>query len=187
MQLFVRFASIAGLLAVCTTAVQAELRSSVRDASYTVDGESLSAVWQEISYKAPQVLRNGSWQAETRIRYRWDVQYVAVGTGCVAKRPMVDVAVTIVLPEWRAARLAAPATQAAWQLYRERLREHEEQHRNIALETANALDSLLRNAPRSLSCDGLSARLDAAADRILAEERRRQNHYDRFAAPIRLY
>jgi predicted secreted Zn-dependent protease len=187
MPLFPALAGVAWLLAAGTAVGHAEVRSSLRHAVYEVGGESLPAVWWAIGSKAPQVLRNAAWQAETRIRYRWDVHYAASARGCAARRPVVDVAVTIVLPDWPAASSAPPAAQAAWRQYVSELRRHEEEHRQIALETAGKLDSLLRNAPRDLPCDTLARTIDRAAARILAEERRRQNDRDRFAAPVRLF
>lgn len=187
MSAFRALGALLALLVVCSVPARAEVRTAMGYRSYPVEGESLAAVRQDISYKAPQALRDGAWQAETRIRYRWRVRYVAAGPGCVAKRPTVDLIVTIILPEWARAHFAPPSVQAAWRRYRDELRRHEHHHRDIAVATAHELDSLLRNAPRDRSCNALAKWIDGHAERILAEERRRQTDLDRISAPVRLY
>jgi predicted secreted Zn-dependent protease len=165
---------------------QAEVRVQVAHETYIVEGDNLAAVWQDIARKAPRALRNGLHaQAEARIRYRWTIGYVATGESCAAMRPGVSVNVTILIPEWRQA--AAPHQQAAWRRYINAVKAHEDQHRAIAEETGRELHRLLRSAPRHRSCRALARRIEAGVDRIMAEERRRQNRFDRIAPPIRLY
>lgn len=184
-----RIAGIACLLGTFfwLSGAQGEVSSSVSYLSFDVDGESLVAVRRDITHRAPQALRTRHANAETRIRYRWSVQYLAAGSGCVASRPRVDLRVTIVLPEWRGARTAPQWQQTAWEDYVAELRRHEEQHRAIAVETAHELEAVLRDAPRDRSCRALARLIDDAVDRIIAEERRRQNHFDRTAPFVTLY
>lgn len=177
----------AGLIvAVWAAAAPAEIRSSVKFITYDVRGHGLADVWRDINRQAPRVLQNAHAQAETRIRYRWNVNYVLKGGGCVAARPAVDVMVTIVLPGWQDQSSAPSAAQAAWQRYIAEIRQHEDIHRAMAIETAAALDAMIRRVPRQASCNDLARFIDSSAERILAEERRRQTLFDYGAPPIRL-
>jgi predicted secreted Zn-dependent protease len=184
-----RLAGIAALLGafLCVSAAQAEIRSSVSYLSFAVDSDSLTAVARDVAYRAPQALRTRHANAETRIRYRWTVQYVANGGACVAAKPVVDLHVTIVLPDWRGARAAPQGQQAAWEEYVAALSRHEGQHHAIAVETAHELLAALRSAPTDLSCRALARLIDEAAGRIMAEERRRQTRFDRAAPFVTLY
>lgn len=167
---------------------RAEVGVKVAYETYQVAGDSLAAVWRDIARKAPRALRTGLHaQAESRIRYRWTVGYVTTGEECAATRPGVSVNVTILVPEWSGAAAAPPALQAAWRRYIAAVLEHEEEHRAIAVETARALHALLAAAPRNRSCRALARRIDRGVEAIMAEERRRQNHFDRIAPPIRLH
>lgn len=185
------FAGIAACLvasALWLAPAQAEVRVQVAHTTYPVEGESLAAVWRDIARKAPRALRNGLHaQAETRIRYRWTVRYVTTGEGCAATRPGVSVKVTIHAPEWTGAAAAPRPLQAAWQRYIAAVLDHEDYHRAIAEETARELYRLLRSAPRQRSCRALARRIEEGVDRTMAQERRRQNHFDRIAPPIRLH
>jgi predicted secreted Zn-dependent protease len=155
--------------------------------TYRVQGDSLAAVWRDIAAKAPRALRTGLHaQAESRIRYRWTVGYAATAAGCAATRPGVSVNVVIRVPEWSGAAAAPPPLRAAWQRYIAAVLEHEEEHRAIAEDTARRLHAFLAGAPRHGSCRALARQIDHGVEGIMAEERRRQSHFDRIAPAIRL-
>lgn len=181
----VALAAAALIMALPATA-SAEVRSSLSVVTYDVRGHDLAAVWQDIERVAPRTLRIGHAQAETRIRYRWRVQYALNGGVCSAVRPVVDVAVTIVLPSWLDRERAPAAMQAAWQRYIAETRRHEDVHRAVAMEMAGKLDAALQGLPRQGSCSAVARLVDQSAERILAEERRRQTRLDQVAPPLRL-
>lgn len=185
---FIAIAACLTGLALGLTDAPAEVRIQVAHTTYPVHGDSLPAVWRDIARKAPRALRNGLHaQAEARIRYRWTIGYVTTGSGCAATRPGVSVKVTVLAPEWTGLSAAPEPLQAAWRRYIAAVLEHEDRHRAIAEETARELHALLQRAPRHRSCRTLARRIEEGVDRIMAQERRRQNHFDRVAPPIRLY
>ena len=173
------------LAAVCEA--QAELRVKIAYETYEVVGDDLAAVWRDIAANAPRALRTGLHaQAESRIRYRWTLGYVATPSGCAAIRPGVTVDATILVPDWVGAATAPSPLRAAWQRYIAAVRSHEEEHRAIAEETGRALHAFLAGAPRHRSCRALASRIERGIDAIMAEERRRQSHFDRIAPRVRL-
>jgi predicted secreted Zn-dependent protease len=182
-----RRACLAVLFACLAAAASAAPEMRVTYETYQVTGEDLAAVWRDIARKAPRALRTGLHaQAESRIRYRWTMGYAATREGCAARRPEVRVNVAILVPDWAGAATAAPPHRAAWDRYIAAVRQHEEEHRAIAEETGRALYALLAAAPARRSCRALAAAIERGIDAIMAEERRRQNHFDRIAPPVRL-
>ena len=76
--------------------------------------------------------------------------------------------------------------RAAWQRYIAAVLEHEDEHRAIAEDTGRALYALIAGARPRRSCRALADLIDRGIDAIMAEERRRQRHFDRIAPSVRL-
>ncbi len=94
---------------------------------------------------------------------------------------------TILTPEWAGAAAAPRPLQAAWRRYIAAVLEHEDHHRAIAEQTARSLYALLQSAPRHRSCRALARQIEQGVDRLMAQERWRQNQFDRIAPQIRLF
>ncbi len=174
---------LAGMLYAGSAA--AEVVSDVRYQTYTVRGQTAREIWREIGRKGPHQRRRGLYaQALSEIRYGWSVTYARRAGSCRVEDATIDVRVLITLPEWVGEKRGEPRLKNAWQRYLAKVRRHEERHKTIALETAAAVDREFKKAPQYRTCDALKFYLEKTTERILARERRRQDHFDRTDPPI---
>lgn len=175
------------LVALAAAPALAEVRSDVRYRLYPVHGGSLAEVWRDIGRQGPHQRHRGLYaQALAEIRYGWNIAYRREGRTCRVGGATVTVKVTIVLPDWAEKARAAAPLQAAWRRYIAAVRAHEEAHLAMALRTAAALDRLAGTAPPAGDCRRLERNLGRRAAALLAEERRRQEAFDRHEREIRL-
>ena len=166
-------------------AAQAEIVSDVRYKTYTVRGQTAGEIWRDIGRKGPHQRHRGLYaQALSEIRYGWSVTYQRKSGSCRVDDAEINVNVLITLPKWAGEKRGRARLRKAWQRYLAKVRRHEEKHKTIAFETAKVVDREFKKAPQYRTCNALKFYLEKTTDRVLARERRRQDHFDKTDPPI---
>jgi predicted secreted Zn-dependent protease len=108
---------------------------------------------------------------------RWRFSYAPENGRCRMTDVFVEVTSVTQLPRWRPERTASARLVAEWEAFVERLRAHEDGHRDLGLEAAAQVRGTLLEleAPR---CTGMSAAANAAAHRVLDHYRELNRQYD---------
>ena len=96
---------------------------------------------------------------------------------CVAGDARVELAVTITLPSWDAPADAPYELKRDWARFETALKRHEDGHRDIAVQGAEAIREALRGFSRA-SCQDVQFEARARADRIARETEAAHNRYD---------
>ena len=96
---------------------------------------------------------------------------------CVAEDARVELAVTITLPSWDAPDDAPYKLKRDWARFETALKRHEDGHRDIAVQGAEAIRDALRGFRRA-SCREVQFEARQRADRIALETEEAHNRYD---------
>lgn len=112
---------------------------------------------------------------ETAIDLRYDQREVA--SGCLIEDAQVLLSLTITLPEWTPAPDADPETRRAWSRFRRALAQHEDRHRAIAEEGAQALQRAIDGMLRS-DCETVALESRRRLERLEVEIAAAHRRYD---------
>lgn len=99
------------------------------------------------------------------------------GPSCVAEDVRVELAVTITLPKWEPTDTAPYELQRDWTRFSTALQRHEDGHRQIAAEGAEATHAALKGLRRS-SCLDVEFEARQRAQRIAEKTEAEHNRYD---------
>jgi predicted secreted Zn-dependent protease len=165
----------------------AEVRTNIRYTGYKVYGATAQEIWRDIGRKGPHQPERGLYaQAEAEIRFGWNVAFASSQGACRVKSAVVNVDVTILLPDWADKGRGSQALRQAWGEYIAKVRRHEDYHKDIALVAAKEIDRAIQATPAHRDCKSLERTIKAKTDNILAKERAQQAHFDRTDRPIML-
>lgn len=145
--------------------------------SYTVEANDKESLLSAIN-KASPIRENGEvFHAHTDTYVNWNYWWDKRNNYCKLNRVETTVTITYTLPRlfWKT---QDAQVQKIWNKYYPALYEHEEGHGQIAIDAAEAIERSLMNMPPFSSCDHLSKKANAEAQRILDEFSKKHRHYD---------
>jgi len=145
--------------------------------SYEIRGLTTEAIHNDIMKNAP---REGDdiIDGETLDKITWSLNYSTEDKECHVTSDSVRLQLKMTLPTWIDESRASPKVRAAWDAYLLALRGHEYEHKAIAVKAAHAVDRLIHSDRSGGSCNVLNARLNDAAEKIVAEGEREQDRLD---------
>jgi predicted secreted Zn-dependent protease len=146
---------------------------------YVVRGATISAIRGSLDRSTVWVdPKGGAFDAGTTWWYSWRWANDRDEIACRATSPTLEVKLEMVLPMWRQARRADPATIDAWERYAASLWQHELGHVDRAVATAADLMQTLREATPAPDCAALGRQIDSALRGQLAALELEQDSYD---------
>lgn len=118
------------------------LQVHVEERFYPVAGTSAARINRDLAGRGP-AMAGRRWHALTDFRLRWRYLPRMRQGRCTADAVRLDVEIVTTLPRWEDRGRASPDLASDWDLYLERLREHEVGHQRIVvLEGRELLDSV---------------------------------------------
>jgi len=165
------FALIAGAATATPTLVE-------REVEYEIAGRDAAALNRAIAERGPRDDAGMPRTAHTRYDARWRYGFREFGGRCNVTRVELTVEIVVTLPRWIDAERGDPALRQRWTDFRAAVARHETGHVELARDMAQRLEDVLWRGSRPGGCEGFAAELEAAAKRVLAEDRARQDGYD---------
>lgn len=150
---------------------------NVAEQHYTVSGTTEAEILHSMRAMGPQT-GGSSFFGLTGSESSFQLQPKMEGESCVADDVRVELAVTITLPEWEAHGDVPYELQRDWSRFSTALKRHEDRHRQIAADGANATREALQSLRRA-TCQQVEADARQLARRIADETEAEHNRFDR--------
>ena len=115
----------------------------------------------------------------THWELRWNYNVASEGAECRVTTVTATLDMTMSLPRWDPPRNADPALVHTWNAFVAGLREHEEGHRDIALDAAQEITNRIEAIPPAANCEKLKRTVGIRANSLLDEYREKGRRYDR--------
>lgn len=146
------------------------------DRPYDIVGRTATELNTQIGTLGPA--RDGrrySGELSWSLRYRYGT--MSTMGGCGVRDVRVSIETITTMPHWTNADSADAELRAQWAAYLTALRTHEEGHRRIALEAANAVRQRL-DGMRGADCQSFAAEAQFHFERLIREYNKRNADYD---------
>ena len=148
----------------------------LRAVTYAVDGETPDAILQSLVTRGPSSDgRRFFGLTETAVDLRYELREAS--NGCVIEDAQVLLSLTITLPAWSPPSGAAPETRRAWARFRRALAGHEDRHRAIAEDGAEALQRAIDGLRRP-DCEAVTLEARRRLGRLEGEIGEAHRRYD---------
>jgi predicted secreted Zn-dependent protease len=157
------------------------LQTSIDVQFYDVAGASSEALRTQLRELGPRDA-SGRWAAATRWNVSWSFPYLQSEVGCVAGPVNVYLALSFTYPRWATPGQGSPDLAARWQRYLDAVIQHENGHRDIALEGAEALRQALTSLPPTPTCEQFGQSVQATANNFMTHSNERQVQYDQLTS-----
>lgn len=144
---------------------------------YEVSGRDATEVLHSLRRNGPES-DGGRYFGITQSRTGLSYQLVSSRAGCSIANLGVRTDITITLPKWDPPHSTAPELRRQWDMFLEKLTEHEHWHADASRKGAHDVHDAIR-ALRSASCSELEVRAKRIAEDISARVERENNEYDR--------
>ena len=153
--------------------VSAQDQLTTRTNYYNFTGSDFREIREAMARARPNRILH---DAQTDWHIEWKFTTSPANDTCSIKTLTVRTAITTTLPRWVAPPNSSPELLSRWKQYMTALEKHEAHHRMIAEEAARALR---KEIPRTTGpCNAMQETVNTAAERILAEYKKRQADYD---------
>lgn len=152
------------------------VRTSVARETYPVRGATADEILRSMAAQAPRTNGDvffGLTSAEIGLRFR----PVPIEGGCILNDVEIDLALTIMLPEWTSPAQADHTLSRDWGRFRRALAGHEDQHREIAVSGAERMVRTLDGLRRE-SCELVQEEAQQRVQRLEIEIEASQRRYD---------
>lgn len=161
------------LLFLLNSVLYAEPVVSVKTEYYTVKGLTPDAIRKNMNKHRP-----GKYDAYTNWHVRWKFYTEKDGKYCEISEVEVTLDVKFVLPRWKSRREAEDDVKEQWDDYYDALIEHENQHKDIAIEAAKEIENALNDLDAEKSCGHLEKTANDTAYEVLEEYKAEQKEFD---------
>jgi predicted secreted Zn-dependent protease len=167
-----------GWLVVALPAFSAQDSLTIATNHYAVAGSTLSEIRNSINLGRPGGVRATN-DALTTWKINWRTRVSTVNGQCQLDALTVETTISITLPSWRPPTNAAPQVLKRWLAYYTALQRHELNHAESGKRAARELRRRIEEIPSQADCSMLQAQIQAVADEVIAEYKRRDEDYDR--------
>lgn len=148
----------------------------VTEQTYAVEGATESEILASLRANGPNA-GGESFFGLTASESSFHMQPRMDGSSCVAEDVRVELAVTVTLPEWDPTADAPYELTRDWTRFATALKRHEDKHRQIAAEGAQATHAALLGLRRA-TCQDVEFEARQRAQRIADKTAAEQNRYD---------
>jgi predicted secreted Zn-dependent protease len=158
-------------------AAQAEVKLDLKYSSYDVQGLNISEIHSNIDRRQENGaadVPDGSADDEMK----WTIDLEQANGSCSVRDNEVALRIEVLLPTWVDEARAPETVRSSWNAYFAQLKAHEEQHKDIAVQTAQRLDALLKAAQAEGPCDPFREELNKRAEQVVADEQKEQDRFE---------
>jgi len=145
---------------------------------YEIYGETAEALRQAMKVQGIVWKDGNTYDAFTSWNVSWAFERRFGREGCTIESVRTVVKVTQRFPKWKDISYALPDLQDKWNAYIKALKEHEDGHKDIAVQAAREIESSLPNLGASPSCEDLTIRANGLAMEILEKYKNLEEAYD---------
>jgi predicted secreted Zn-dependent protease len=148
---------------------------SVKTTYYKVTGSTPNAIRKDMNKK-----RSGKYDAYTNWNVTWRFNTAKnKNKDCEIKDIKVALDIKFILPQWKADRSVGDDLKEHWNNYYTALIDHENQHKDIAIEMAHEIEEVLNELGATKDCNYLKKTANDTANKVLKDYKRKQNDFDK--------
>ncbi|MEZ5598626.1 MAG: DUF922 domain-containing protein [Pseudomonadales bacterium] len=162
-------------MTVLSPVAAAQLSEDVDRRTYTVAARADESLKQALNRATPIQDHGSLYHGYTRWFIRWRFNTTAASGGCVIRNVTTHLDVTITLPTPSRETLARFREAS---VYLQALDAHEEGHRRIARQAAEAIDAGIGALPPQGDCTGVARAANALGHTLLEQARETERQYD---------
>lgn len=172
--------AIAALFAACAGAAELEAPDIHDTVEYRdIVGNSQDALAAALKQVGATNASGDHFAASTRWQLRWNFRVEQhPGASCALASAKTELDIHMTLPRWMPPANAPPALVKRWNTFADALRNHEDGHRDIAVEAARVVTDRVANAQPEKDCGTLKKQLGRIADDTLREYHDKESSYD---------
>lgn len=153
---------------------------TLHEESFLVTGRTFAEVGRSLTTMGPSV-RNRPAVGAHSSDMRWRFSSSDHEGDCRIYDVRVEIESTIVLPRWTRPAGVDDELVEAWEVYQQGVRDHEEEHRELAIEAALQVQRALRSLRAPACTEELAARANRLGHEIVEDYRDRNLAFDRAA------
>lgn len=146
---------------------------------YEITGSTAAGLRAALDQAGPVDDAGRRWDGYTAWHLRWQPLTRMSDGACVLEHVGTLLWIDVTLPRWQPPADADPGLERQWRRYLGALQAHEAGHEKIVRDAAAALRKAIERLREAPDCDSFRRAADAAADRVLARFRAREQEYDR--------
>ena len=135
---------------------------------YAIEGDDIETLRKEMSEKGPVDSRTKKkmW-AYTKWNVSWSIAFNEQASFCRLKRTDVSVKILYILPRWVNRDPADPELVKKWDVYFDKLMEHERQHAKHGKDAAKNIIKTFKGMPKMRKCSSIRRSAAKAAAEII--------------------
>lgn len=165
-------------LLLATMLSSANINVSEQFKYYNIYGNSVAELRKSIVNQRPNMPHLGNFDAYTDWQIQFGYSLKKSHGRCQIVKPKIYSKITFTLPKWKTENPANKALFREWHRYKRALIEHENGHKMIALEAADAIEKMLNDMPRSSTCSHLQRLADKQSAQITNKYKAKQRQFD---------
>ena len=177
------FATSVFLALACAMPARANVQIEEATSNYELRGLTVKEIHEDIMSNAPREEGNIV-DAEIKESVTFTLGFKIVDGTCRVASNQVKLEIVSAFPRWADQERATHEVRRAWESYSNALRGHEDGHRAIAVNAANAVDTLIHAEQSASTCESLKDKITKAADEIIAISTDEQESFDKNALTI---
>jgi predicted secreted Zn-dependent protease len=145
---------------------------------YRINGGTVRELDQQMRQLGPLDRTGAHYDGYTQWHISWKYHSVQKDGVCKLDSARVTVTIQTTLPQWDPPRFSRPGLDSSWREFEAALATHENGHKAIALQAAEAILATLEALAPQDSCEALDALVSSEGNRLLAEARLNETEYD---------
>ena len=159
--------------------VYGEPKISVETVYYDVQGKNLEEVRKELDAKSPVRHGEDRYHANTAWSVTWKMRWNVKSFSCDVVDVTSQVNIKVTLPRWVGLEDLDPEVREEWERYDKALAEHENGHRDLAVEAGKKIEEEIRKMGSRENCSVLKRDANRIGRRIVSAYERLSESYDR--------
>lgn len=133
---------------------------------YPVTGNTPAELHAQMDIQGP-VVEGRHYNASTEYFVRWNMEYRQDEQGCKPTGANITLFITQMLPEWQNYATASLEGKQNWDVYIDRLKQHEAGHVDHGIQAANEVEAMFASLPTMASCTLLERAAKGKTDAIV--------------------
>lgn len=148
----------------------------VREQTFAVFGRTPRDIWDSLNRRGPATGNRIVWGLHSW-QFDWDIDWDTSAEGCRVADLRIRMSTEITMPDWRHRSGSDQELQELWDEFEFQLRDHEEAHRNYALDAIRDLNSSIRSV-QAPDCETANRRIRTQTNVIMERYRALNSMYD---------
>lgn len=173
------FTAVMAFFIICSVNAYAEAEIFESVETYKVQGLSEKELRKSLSEKSPCKQDGKVFDAYTTWYVKWHFEWHNESGKYRIAKANSNVEVKFTMPEWVNYANAPINLRRKWDKYIKALKEHENGHRDLGVEAAQAVIKAIEDVPARSSGELINNAANAAANRVLERYRAQEKEYDR--------